>query len=607
MRHIVVVAVVLLSLSATADVPSTLPLQGVLRSPSGQPAPDGTYGLTLRLFDAESEGVLLFEEKLGAVDSVTVKNGVFSLALGATKALPPNLFLNAAQVWVEVQVATDPALPRRLLHAVPYARVAQALACTGCIGATQLGFAVYGQEQLYTKTEIDQKLSGLVTAPNLTGVESLDGEQLGGIESGQTVRLVGVGFGAAPTVRLFNTAVTPTGPATDTSVETILTPVAADEFASIAVVNSDSGLRSNAITVRVGSSKFGSGADGPLVVTGTVNVDTVRTTTTAAAGAGSETLSVANAAGIAAGDLVLIIVVQGSGAGTWELRGVKSGAGATVSLGSPTTGAYPGGAVVQRVPQHTDVTVQAGGVLTATAWNGTSGGIVAIAASGTIHVQGNGVIRGTALGYRGGAAGTGSGANGHQGESFGGLGSTAGANNGGGGGAGQGQGDSCNGGGGGGHSAKGGDGLSKSGGVSGTGGAAYGDNGLLALFAGSGGGAGGTDSEGDGAGSTSGVGGNGGGIVLLLTETLQADAPTTAIQCRGANGGDADGGPSGGETGGGGGGSGGSVLILADTSPGALAPNVAGGSPGQSSFNGGGCQAVQAGAGADGRTATKAP
>ena len=56
--------------------------------------------------------------------------------------------------------------------------------------------------------------------------------------------------------------------------------------------------------------------------------------------------------------------------------------------------------MVQRIPNYTNVTVNAGITLTASAWDGTKGGILFFRASGT--VTNNGTITMSELGYRGG-------------------------------------------------------------------------------------------------------------------------------------------------------------------------------------------------------------
>jgi uncharacterized protein (TIGR02145 family) len=56
---------------------------------------------------------------------------------------------------------------------------------------------------------------------------------------------------------------------------------------------------------------------------------------------------------------------------------------------------------VQRVPQYRNVTITGSGSLSANAWDGVSGGIVAFYASGAVNINNNGRIDVNGLGYRG--------------------------------------------------------------------------------------------------------------------------------------------------------------------------------------------------------------
>jgi len=173
-----------------------------------------------------------------------------------------------------------------------------------------------------------------------------------------------------------------------------------------------------------------SGADGPLnVLTGSVTVNQY-TTLAANAASGDGQLTVGDASALnpggdalAAGDLLMVIQMQGAtidttdptsrtwgqvldlgSAGNFELVEVASVAGNVVSLVCGLKNSYvtSGATQVIRVPQYTSVNVALGAEVTAPAWNGTTGGVVAMRASGTITV--GGTIRATALGFRGGVA-----------------------------------------------------------------------------------------------------------------------------------------------------------------------------------------------------------
>lgn len=196
--------------------------------------------------------------------------------------------------------------------------------------------------------------------------------------------------------------------------------------------------------VRALGSDLGDGRDGAFAVPPGANWDLTAQTrpggTTpfgaalrvTAVGAASVSVEGAAIAAFQPGDEALLIELQGAtlsavaAAGSWELLTVASASGAQVSFTSPVLGAYgelPGAplagqrVVLQRVPHFTDVTVPAGSALTAAAWDGQKGGVVAFRASGRLALAG--AVHADALGFRGGD--TPDALHGQPGESFGGF------------------------------------------------------------------------------------------------------------------------------------------------------------------------------------------
>ncbi len=112
-------------------------------------------------------------------------------------------------------------------------------------------------------------------------------------------------------------------------------------------------------------------------------------------------------------------------------------------------------AQVVRVNHYTDVTVQSGGVLSAPAWDGNTGGILVFRASGRLTVEAGGLIEATGRGFRGGE-GAYSRGQAYQGEGIAGIGGASYLANSNGGGGGWGDDFS---GGGGGHGSAGGNGV----------------------------------------------------------------------------------------------------------------------------------------------------
>jgi hypothetical protein len=177
---------------------------------------------------------------------------------------------------------------------------------------------------------------------------------------------------------------------------------------------------------------IGTGVDGALSVTGV----TVLSDAWPVLALGADTVTLASSPGLSVGDEVLLINMHGSDAahshvGVYEFAFVGAVSGDTVTLDAPLSGIYGeatnsdlSGQALQlvRVGQYTDVTVAATGLLTAEAWDGSTGGVLALRATGTVSVLTGGAISVDELGYAGGATGTCSGCDAFQGESYAGSG-----------------------------------------------------------------------------------------------------------------------------------------------------------------------------------------
>lgn len=110
--------VVIMSLpdSLLGQIPRTLSYQGILADTLGGPKPNGTYGITFRLYNVAGGGSPLWSE----TKSLQVKRGLFSTALGDQTSFPPSLSFDR-QYWLSIQPAGDPELlPRIPLSSVGY-------------------------------------------------------------------------------------------------------------------------------------------------------------------------------------------------------------------------------------------------------------------------------------------------------------------------------------------------------------------------------------------------------------------------------------------------------------------------------------------------------
>lgn len=293
----------------------------------------------------------------------------------------------------------------------------------------------------------------------------------------------------------------------------------------------------------------------------------------------------------------LLHQTRGSGAGAWELAYVDF-SGASAVSDKPLQNTYSTGAQIVtlsngRTGGYNNVTIS--GTLTPPAWNGSTGGIIAIMARGT--VSGGGIINTDGYGFAKGTRyrDTPFDYNRHayQGESYSGAGTLSGsanANAGGGGGA---SGGNAGGGGGGGNGTAGGNGDANKEGRIGYGGASCANAGLtLAVFGGGGGGGGDSDNIPEYGAD----GGNGGGFIFIFAPTI--DFSSGYLLARGAAGSSS----TVNQTGGGGGGGGGSILLKCRTATlGSSRVLATGGARGAGKLEGSGADGNYGGTGGVGR------
>ncbi|MFO0609102.1 MAG: MXAN_6577-like cysteine-rich protein, partial [Polyangiales bacterium] len=310
-----------------------------------------------------------------------------------------------------------------------------------------------------------------------------------------------------------------------------------------------------------GNDVTGNGSSGALAVsTGTTTINTIRSAATGAMGATS--LDLSTPAGFAAGQFLFLHQSQGAGVGAWEIAEVTAVAGSRLTLRNPLANAYNSAgtnraqAVV--MPQYTTVNVT-GGAVTAPAWDGNTGGVLAFLATGAVTVSG-GAIDMSSRGYRGTARGTAMNIPGFQGEGSVGVAARATAANGNGGGGGARTDCDCcwaGAGGGGGHGTAGtggsaGGATCQAGGV---GGLAVGTPAQTSIFFGGAGASGGADEDGVGS-----AGANGGGIVYIAALSINV---TSGAVVSDGQAGQPEFNFSGCGSGGGGGGAGGAIYLRA--------------------------------------------
>ncbi len=182
------------------------------------------------------------------------------------------------------------------------------------------------------------------------------------------------------------------------------------------------------------ANEFGSGVDGSITISTTTNINTTNIESGRNCADGGDavsynvtglttntaTFSSAPSAGcLAPNDKILLINLQGAGTslmtnvGNYEFLTIQSVSGNVVTFTTNKTKYYGNGVsddtnigtastnqrvIMQRVPQYSNVTINNGVTLTASAWNGIKGGVLAFYANGTVTVGGNISMKGA--GYR---------------------------------------------------------------------------------------------------------------------------------------------------------------------------------------------------------------
>ncbi len=168
---------------------------------------------------------------------------------------------------------------------------------------------------------------------------------------------------------------------------------------------------------------YSPGKDGVGTVTTANTVINTYYTVTAGLTAGGSTVPLSSVTGLSVGDVLMLYQAQGAtitttnsaaygavtalnNAGRYELVSIVSIAANTVTINTDCSAglrySYTNGLTQAiRVPQYTSLTVSGAGSITSTAWNGTTGGVVAALVQNTASIGGAGITV-AGQGFRGG-------------------------------------------------------------------------------------------------------------------------------------------------------------------------------------------------------------
>jgi hypothetical protein len=106
--------------SAPGPSATTVNYQGRLANPDGSPVTDDTYGMTFALYDAATDGSLVWGPE--SHTAVPVSEGLFSVGLGSIAPIPTSTW--NGDRYLEVTVGGETLSPRELIRSVPIAGMA---------------------------------------------------------------------------------------------------------------------------------------------------------------------------------------------------------------------------------------------------------------------------------------------------------------------------------------------------------------------------------------------------------------------------------------------------------------------------------------------------
>lgn len=106
----------------TDDVPHLINYQGRLTDAGGDPVTDGEYVVTFTIWSDSTSTAPTDREWISPNCTLLVVNGLFNWQLGSNEGLPPWTMTNDAELYLGVQVESDPEItPRTRLCSAPYA------------------------------------------------------------------------------------------------------------------------------------------------------------------------------------------------------------------------------------------------------------------------------------------------------------------------------------------------------------------------------------------------------------------------------------------------------------------------------------------------------
>lgn len=135
-----------IAINLHAAVPGTITYQGVLTDGSGALVGDGNYDITFKLYDALTNGNLLWTEVHNLGNQVAVTNGVFSTELGGITTFASASLDFSIPYYLDITVGATHLTPRILFNAAGYAQNSKNVISGTITGSTISGGTINNTE-----------------------------------------------------------------------------------------------------------------------------------------------------------------------------------------------------------------------------------------------------------------------------------------------------------------------------------------------------------------------------------------------------------------------------------------------------------------------------
>ncbi|MBN1551992.1 hypothetical protein JW979_11000 [bacterium] len=127
MRYLRIMLFLFVFSIGTSYASDSMLYMGMMNTPESDPVADGSYDMVFQFYNAEMDGTLLLTDAHTGSDAVPVVQGRFTVFLGSGILTPgvesdlETLFANHDTVYMEVQIDSEPVLPRQRITSAGFA------------------------------------------------------------------------------------------------------------------------------------------------------------------------------------------------------------------------------------------------------------------------------------------------------------------------------------------------------------------------------------------------------------------------------------------------------------------------------------------------------